>query len=105
MDRHSSRFIHVIDSAFDPDKVTGQISGYDGTFRIIDQLLWTDLYALHVNRACQALDGFWSLASEHPEAVYVGPTTGVKRRKWRKMRSGLGASELGPEPIIGGTEI
>jgi hypothetical protein len=34
------------------------------------------------------LDEFRSLAAEHPELIYAGPTTGVKRRTWRKKREG-----------------
>jgi hypothetical protein len=81
-------FIHAIDSDFDPAKVPEPKTGYDGTFKIIDQLVWTDLYAMHVGRTSQNLNEYWSLAAEHPDKLYVGPTTAVARRVWRTIIEG-----------------
>ncbi|RFU28834.1 hypothetical protein B7463_g7506, partial [Scytalidium lignicola] len=64
-------------------------SAYTGDFKIIDQLLWTDLYAMHVASGSQSLMAYWTLAVQHPWGVYVGPTTGVRRRQWREMRNGV----------------
>lgn len=97
-------FIDVIDSTFDTDKPHEKQTGYDGTFRIIDQMLWTDLYALHVSRACQSLDEFWSLAAEHPHELYWGPTTAVQRRNWRRILEGADDSEPHAESANIGTE-
>jgi hypothetical protein len=64
-------------------------AGYDGTFRIIDQLVWIDLFATTFLMA-QDAETYWALAAQHPWGVYVGPTTGVRRRRWREMREVLG---------------
>lgn len=105
-DRNTRGFLRAVDSMFDSVKPAEENSTYDGTFRIIDQLIWTDLYAvLHVNRGCQSLKEFWSLAAEHPQAMYVGSTNGIKRKKWRKMRERLEALELAPQFEIGSTEL
>lgn len=63
--------------------------GYDGTFKIIDQLIWTDLFAMSF-QAVQNPETYWALAAQHPWGVYVGPTTGVRRRMWREMNGLVG---------------
>ncbi|RDW88044.1 hypothetical protein BP6252_00076 [Coleophoma cylindrospora] len=63
--------------------------GYEGHVKIIDQLIWTDLYAQIAARHAQNLIDFWGLAARHPWAVYIGPTVGVRRKKWREMRDVL----------------
>lgn len=98
-------FLHVVDATFDSAKPTEQTPAYGGTFQIIDQLIWTDLYALHVNRTCQSLSEFWALAAEHPEAMYVGPTTGIRRKQWRKMREALRTSKPTPHFENGSTKL
>lgn len=98
-------FLLAVDSSFDPSATetteanTAESStkkentfpkGYDGTFKIIDQLVWTDLFAVHVATGSQNLQEYWTLAARHPWGVYVGPTTGVRRRQWREMGAGMG---------------
>lgn len=88
-------FLLAVDPAFSstpdaPDRNKGDPKGYDGVFKIIDQLVWTDLFAVHVACGSQTLQDYWSLATQHPWGVYVGPTTGVRRRQWREMTGGLG---------------
>ncbi|CZT11376.1 uncharacterized protein RAG0_15549 [Rhynchosporium agropyri] len=85
-------FLYVIDADFDPSKdedVNGK-NGYKGSFKIIDQLVWTDLFANFVTSHAQNLKEYWALAMGHPWGVYVGPTTAVRRRLWREMNGGLG---------------
>ncbi|OZJ06593.1 hypothetical protein BZG36_00644 [Bifiguratus adelaidae] len=81
-------FLQVIESDYDPSesKQRGYKPGYDGSFKIIDQLVWTDLYAMNIASGSQTFQEYWALAAEHPGAVYVGPTTGVRRRDWREMK-------------------
>lgn len=85
-DKDVPSFVHAVDPAFVPTKPDEDSVGYTGDVRIVDQLIWTDLYALHGNLVCQNLSEFWSLARENPDEVYTGPTTGVRRRIWRKLR-------------------
>lgn len=82
----------AIDAKFDSAKTPRQnstLTGYAGWFPIIDQLVWTDLYAAGCCVMNQRPDDYWVLAMQHPWGVYVGPTTGVRRREWRKMMAGL----------------
>jgi hypothetical protein len=87
----------VIESDYDPSesKQRGYKPGYDGSFKIIDQLVWTDLYAMNIDSGSQTFQDYWALAGEHPGAVYVGATTGVKRRDWREMKEREGHVEGG----------
>ncbi|KAH8807665.1 hypothetical protein F5884DRAFT_789800 [Xylogone sp. PMI_703] len=62
---------------------------YPGVFNIIDQLIWTDSYAMSVASSSQSLMDYWTLSTQHPWGVYVGPTTGVRRRQWREMKDGV----------------
>ncbi|KAL5326249.1 hypothetical protein ACEPPN_007387 [Leptodophora sp. 'Broadleaf-Isolate-01'] len=86
-------FLQAVDADFDnaskKDKKSDPI-GYDGSFKIIDQLVWTDLFAVFVACNGQTMHDYWALAAQHPWGVYVGPTTGVRRRQWREMKGGLG---------------
>ncbi|KAH7370910.1 hypothetical protein BKA65DRAFT_590159 [Rhexocercosporidium sp. MPI-PUGE-AT-0058] len=85
-------FLAAIDPEFDPSKEDkkNDPKGYDGSFKIIDQLVWTDLFAIFVTCSGQTMHDYWILAAQHPWGVYVGPTTGVRRRQWREMNGGLG---------------
>ena len=96
-------FLHAVAADFDPaaqsssssatpriPKPKKQTPGYDGQFKIIDQLLWTDLFAMHVTSVSHTFEDYWALAAQHPWAVYVGPTTRVRRRVWREMKGGMG---------------
>ncbi|RDW57279.1 hypothetical protein BP5796_12729 [Coleophoma crateriformis] len=65
---------------------------YDGTIKIIDQLVWTDLYAKTVMGGIQTMEGYSELAGQHPWGVYVGPSTAVSRKRWREMRNNTGIS-------------
>lgn len=90
-------FLHVVSADFTPTEEGASASrkgkrhapGYDGTFKIIDQLIWTDLFAM-TSTAAQDAETYWALAAQHPWGVYVGPTTGVRRRMWREMNGVLG---------------
>ncbi|KAE8447341.1 hypothetical protein EG329_010899 [Mollisiaceae sp. DMI_Dod_QoI] len=64
--------------------------GYTGTFPILDQLVWSDLFGLNVSGTRVALEDMYALGALHPWGVYVGPTTGTRRREWREMREGMG---------------
>ncbi|KAK0122479.1 hypothetical protein ONS95_010710 [Cadophora gregata] len=87
-------FLQAVDADFDPSKEEqnrkANPKGYDGSFKIIDQLVWTDLFAVSVACHAQTMQDYWALAAQHPWGVYVGPTTGVRRRQWREMNGGLG---------------
>jgi hypothetical protein len=96
-------FLHAVAADFDPTAPSSSPStrpnfikpkkptpGYDGQFKIIDQLLWTDLFAMHVTGVSHTFEDYWALAAQHPWAVYVGPTTGVRRRIWREMKGTMG---------------
>jgi len=80
-------FLTTIDADYDAAKAAQREnkSGFIGHFNVIDQLVWTDLFALKVNRTGQNSQDYWRLATQHPWGVYVGPTTGVLRKKWRVM--------------------
>jgi hypothetical protein len=101
-------FLHAIDASFDPSKVPSSSSApastsgrgrskggmykpdYDGTFKILDQVVWSDLYALYIyHGGAVRFEDMWAVAAQHPWAVYTGPSTGVTRRNWREMR-GMG---------------
>lgn len=85
-------FLQAVDADFDASKTDrkSDLKGYDGSFKIIDQLVWTDLFAVRVTCHGQTMQDYWRLATQHPWGVYVGPTTGVRRRQWREMNGGLG---------------
>ncbi|KAG0648009.1 hypothetical protein D0Z07_5962 [Hyphodiscus hymeniophilus] len=86
-------FLVAIDPDYDASKAEERKykPGFTGSFNIIDQLVWTDLFALGVNRAAQNAQEYWGLAVQHPWGVYVGPTTGILRKKWRIMDDGVKA--------------
>ena len=65
--------------------------GYDGTFKILDQVVWSDLYALNYQLGgAVGFEDMWAVSAQHPWAVYTGPSTGVTRRNWREMRGMAG---------------
>jgi len=76
-------FITAIDASFKPEE-NNPTTQYDGSFKIIDQLIWTDLYGMHIHIHCMQPKDFWSLGKEHPWGLYVGMTTDVSRRNWRR---------------------
>lgn len=81
-------FFTAIDPNYDPEKQNKEqvkILGFNGHFNIVDQLVWTDLFALQANLGSQHMWEYFRLAVPHPWGVYVGPTTGVKRMQWRLM--------------------
>lgn len=80
-------FVHAVDPSFDPSNAPGDVAAYNGILPIINQLIWTDLYALHCHNSCQTLVDFWYLAKEHPDKIYVGPTTTIQRKQWRELRA------------------
>jgi hypothetical protein len=84
-------FLTTIDADYDPAKAAQRKDkfGFIGHFNVIDQLIWTDLFALKVNRIGQNCQEYWRLATQHPWGVYVGPTTGVLRKRWRVMGYGV----------------
>jgi hypothetical protein len=84
-DASARGFIHLVDPSFDTSNGPTNVEAYNGIFPIIDQLIWTDLYALHSHKSCKTLLDFWSLGIAHPNRTYVGPTTGVQRKQWRKL--------------------
>lgn len=94
-------FLDAVDANFDPEKESNETypKGYDGSFKIIDQLVWTDLLAINAIAPGGSMlaQNYWALAMQHPWGVYVGPTTGVKRRHWREMRTALGLALKGME--------
>ena len=79
----------MIDPSFDPSKTPAASDGYEGVFKIIDLLVWTDLYArTSVVQGDPGIHKYWSLSTKHPWGVYVGPSTAVSRRRWKEMRGG-----------------
>jgi len=85
-------FFAAIDPNHDPDKQAQQQEnnyGFKGHFNITDQLVWTDLFAQQATLHSQKTLDYFRLAAPHPWGVYVGPTTGVKRKQWRLMKQGL----------------
>ena len=44
---------------------------------------------MHVTSVTHTFEDYWALAEQHSWAVYVGPTTGVRRRVWREMKGGV----------------
>ncbi|KFY14205.1 hypothetical protein V492_02770 [Pseudogymnoascus sp. VKM F-4246] len=53
-------------------------------FKILPRLLYTDLYALGVYHPTLPVADFVALAEKQPLGLYQGPSTGVRRREWRK---------------------
>lgn len=102
-------FLHAIDSQFDSNEVPPTTStaasqrdrakkslykpGYDGTFKILDQLVWPELFAMNVKGASVRFADMWTVSAQHPWAVYTGSTTGVTRRNWRELK-GMGGHML-----------
>lgn len=85
-DRDSNRgFLNVVSADFDTNVDT--IEGYKGTFKIIDQLPWTELYPLGEHIKCASLDQFWALARKHPLELYVGATTAIQRIEWGSSKN------------------
>jgi hypothetical protein len=101
-------FLHAIDGTFDPSEVPSSSStpapstsrqgrakkslhkpGYDGTFKILDQLVWPELFAMNAKGGAVRFEHMWTISAQHPWAVYTGASTGVARRDWREMR-GMG---------------
>ena len=74
---------HDLEKHSQPQETT---QGFNGHFNIIDQLVWSDLFALHVTLNSQQTQQYFRLAAPHPLGVYVGPTTGVKRKEWRIVK-------------------
>lgn len=72
---------------FPPADYNSDSPFYQGCMRILDQLVWTDLYAMLASQ-CQFLDQLWPLAIEHPWNVYCGPTTAMQRKIWGEIRDG-----------------
>jgi len=82
-------FFAAIDPNHDPIKQAQQQDknqGLNGHFNISDLLVWTDLFALKAKLSSQQTSEYFRLAAPHPWGVYVGPTTGVKRKEWRLMK-------------------
>ncbi|KAF7914326.1 uncharacterized protein EAF01_000732 [Botrytis porri] len=73
-------FLNVVSADFDP--ASNSSDGYNGAFKIVDQLVWTELYPLVEHLKCVSLDAFWALARNSPSEVYVGATTEIQRRVW-----------------------
>ncbi|KAJ6096465.1 hypothetical protein N7486_007211 [Penicillium sp. IBT 16267x] len=84
-----SGFVLAVDPDFDlkegisrPD----ESPGYTGQMRILGSLIWGDLYALHKSQSA-LLEDLWPLAMNHPNQVYVGPTTPLQVYIWRKQNA------------------
>ncbi|TVY24854.1 hypothetical protein LHYA1_G007228 [Lachnellula hyalina] len=100
-------FLHAIEAGFDSARVPSSSApsstsrpaapkgglykpGYDGTFKISDRLVWSELYALNVQMGqVLGFEDMWAVSARHPWALYMGPSTGVLRRNWREMK-GMG---------------
>ncbi|KAF7876957.1 uncharacterized protein EAF02_008177 [Botrytis sinoallii] len=76
-------FLNVVSADFDP--ASNLIEGYNGAFKIIDQLVWTELYPLVEHLNCASLDAFWALARNNPSELYIGATTEIQRRAWNSL--------------------
>ncbi|TGO57575.1 hypothetical protein BCON_0064g00450 [Botryotinia convoluta] len=78
-------FLNVVLVDFDP--ASNLIEGYNGAFKIVDQLVWTELYPLVEHFHCASLDAFWALARNHPSELYIGATTEIQRRAWNSLNN------------------
>lgn len=78
-------FLNVVSADFDP--ASNLIEGYNGAFKIIDRLVWTELYPLVEHLNCATLDAFWALARNHPSELYIGATTEIQRRAWNSLNN------------------
>ncbi len=67
---------------------------YKGEFNVLADLIFPDLYASH-HLVSMCLEQYWALSMQHPWGVYVGTTTGVRRRIWRETQAGLFAGIAG----------
>ncbi|EMR83678.1 hypothetical protein BcDW1_7686 [Botrytis cinerea BcDW1] len=74
-------FLNVVSAEFDP--ASNLIEGYNGAFKIIDQLVWTELYPLVEHFKCASLDAFWELARNRPSELYIGATAETSKFKER----------------------
>ena len=65
-------FVHVMDAKYEQIReriVNSPVALYKGHFKIIDQLIWTDLLAR--GDQGQEYSVYWQLARRHPLGVYV----------------------------------
>ncbi|KAF7936971.1 hypothetical protein BELL_0320g00150 [Botrytis elliptica] len=76
-------FLNVVSADFDP--ASNLIEEYNGAFKIIDQLVWTELYPLVEHLNCASLDAFWALARNNASELYIGATTEIQRRAWNSL--------------------
>lgn len=62
----------AIDANFkSEDDNHGDVKGYYGQLKLIDQLIWTDLYAMLATQN-QFLDHIWKIAEDDPWELYTG---------------------------------
>ncbi|KAJ5539517.1 hypothetical protein N7513_007849 [Penicillium frequentans] len=84
-----SGFVLAVDADFDP-KVgisrPDESPGYTGQMRVLGGLVWGDLYASFASQSA-LLEDLWPLAIDHPNQVYVGPTTPMQVYVWRKQNA------------------
>lgn len=62
---------------------------YEGHAKVVDQLVWPDVYGLCESRHALTVRQMWDLArsSGHPWGVYVGPTIASQRKNWAEIRT------------------
>lgn len=82
-----SGFVLAVDADFDPKEGISrpdESPGYTGQMRVLGGLVWGDLYASFASQSA-LLEDLWPLAIDHPNQVYVGPTTPMQVYVWRKQ--------------------
>ncbi|KAJ5923746.1 hypothetical protein N7454_008991 [Penicillium verhagenii] len=82
-------FVLAIDPDFDPEEGIerpDESPGYTGQMRILGSLIWGDLFGI-IRSQSALLEDLWPLAIDHPNQVYVGPTTPLQVYTWRKQNA------------------
>jgi hypothetical protein len=83
-------FVLAVSSDFEPngpETREEEHPGFTGEMRILTGLIWTDLFAMLTLQSSH-LEDLWSLAMEHPNQVYTGPTVPAQVEAWRRLNSG-----------------
>jgi hypothetical protein len=75
-------FVCVVDADFDPAEGLDrpeESPDYPGKFRVLGSLLWDDLSAVIASHT-SSLASLWPLAMNHPDQIYTGPGTKIRRQ-------------------------
>lgn len=113
-------FVYAVDAKFEssshtlpahdprsPSRQPAGQSGYSGHAKVLDQLIWTDVYGLCESGQSLSLLQMWELArsSRHPWGVYVGPTIASQRKAWLEIGAGWNALSKEAKERVGSVPV